>query len=104
MSRHVVVIGGGFGGLFTIRGLRGAPVEVTLIDRAAHHLFQPLLYQVATGVLSEGQIAVPLRDLMRRHANVESLLAEVSSIDVETRTVHGDRPGGGSVDVSYDDL
>lgn len=104
MTRRVVVIGGGFGGLFAIRGLRGAPVEVTLIDRAAHHLFQPLLYQVATGVLSEGQIAVPLRDLMRRHSNVESLLADVTSIDVEARTVHGDRPGGGSVEVAYDDL
>lgn len=104
MTRHVVVIGGGFGGLFAVRGLRGAPVEVTLIDRAAHHLFQPLLYQVATGVLSEGQIAVPLRDLMRRHANVESLLADVTSIDVEARTVHGDRPGGGSIEVRYDDL
>ena len=61
VPRKVVIVGGGFGGLFAARGLRGSDVEVVLVDRTMHHLFQPLLYQVATGVLSEGQVAVPLR-------------------------------------------
>ena len=65
---RVVIIGGGFAGLFAARALRRAPVQVTLIDRAEHHLFQPLLYQCATGILSEGKIAIPLRDL--RHGPV----------------------------------
>ena len=59
-----MIIGGGFAGLFAARALRRAPVDVTLVDRAEHHLFQPLLYQCATGILSEGQIAAPLRDLL----------------------------------------
>ncbi len=59
VPRRVVIVGGGFAGLFAARALRHRPVEVTVVDRAAHHLFQPLLYQCATGVLSEGQIAVP---------------------------------------------
>ena len=66
-----MVVGGGFGGLFATRFLRRAPVEVTLIDRVNHHLFQPLLYQVATGILSEGQIAPPIRNVLRRQRNVE---------------------------------
>ena len=104
MPRKVVIVGGGFGGLFAARGLRGSDVEVVLIDRTMHHLFQPLLYQVATGVLSEGQIAVPLRAIFKRHRNVECLLAEVVSVDVDARTVHGIRPGGEPVTVPYDDL
>ena len=75
--RRVVIVGGGFGGLFAARALRRAPVEVTLVDRAHHHLFQPLLYQCATGILSEGQIAAPLRSVLKRHKNVECRLAEV---------------------------
>ena len=63
---RVVIVGGGFGGLFAARALRKSPVSVTLIDRAQHHLFQPLLYQVATGILSEGQISAPLRQVLRR--------------------------------------
>jgi len=66
--RRVVIVGGGFAGLFAARVFHGLPVDVTVIDRAAHHLFQPLLYQVGTGVLSEGQIAVPLRGVLKRHA------------------------------------
>ena len=65
-----MVVGGGFAGLFAARALRKAPVDVTLVDRAGHHLFQPLLYQCATGILSEGQIAAPLRDVLKRHRNV----------------------------------
>ena len=63
---HVVIIGCGFGGLFAARALKRAPVRITLIDRTNHHLFQPLLYQVATGILSEGQIAPAIRDVLRQ--------------------------------------
>jgi NADH dehydrogenase len=65
-SRRVVIVGGGFAGLFAARRLGRAPVQVTLIDRAEHHLFQPLLYQCSTGILSEGKIATPLRALLEK--------------------------------------
>ena len=68
---RVVIVGSGFGGLFAAKFLRTAPVSVTLIDRTNHHLFQPLLYQVATGILSEGDVAPPTRDVLRKHANVD---------------------------------
>ncbi|MFF1778523.1 FAD-dependent oxidoreductase [Streptomyces virginiae] len=68
--RRVVILGGGFAGLFAVRALRSAPVAVTLVDPCAHHLFQPLLYQCASGILSEGQIAQPLRAVLRRHPQV----------------------------------
>jgi NADH:quinone reductase (non-electrogenic) len=101
---HVVIIGGGFAGLFAVRALRRAPVDVTLVDRAAHHLFQPLLYQCATGILSEGQIAAPLRDLLRRHRNVRCVLAEVEDVDVAGRRVVAARPGGERFTLPYDHL
>jgi NADH:ubiquinone reductase (H+-translocating) len=85
---RVVVVGGGFGGVRAARALRKLPVEVTLLDRTNHHLFQPLLYQVATGVLSPGQIAPALRSLFRGDANVRVLLAEVTGFDLERRVVH----------------
>ena len=85
-DRHrVVIIGAGFGGLFAARRLRRAPVEVTIVDRTNHHLFQPLLYQVATGVLSEGEIAPPIRDVLRKQRNTRVLLGEVSAIDLAAR-------------------
>ena len=102
--RRVVIVGGGFGGLFAARALKGADADVTLVDRAAHHLFQPLLYQVATGVLSEGQIAVPLRSILRKHQNLECLQAEVRAVDVQARTIRAERPGGGQLELPYDDL
>ncbi|MFI1093912.1 NAD(P)/FAD-dependent oxidoreductase [Streptomyces sp. NPDC020917] len=102
--RRVVIIGGGFAGLFAARALRRAPVAVTLVDRRAHHLFQPLLYQCAAGILSEGQIAQPLRAVLRRHPNVRCLLADATGVDVEERLVHVRRPEGGSLAVPYDDL
>lgn len=84
---RVVIIGGGFGGLHAARRLRRAPVDVTLVDRRNHHLFQPLLYQVATGALSPANIAAPLRALLRRQRNARVLLAEACAIDVATRRV-----------------
>src|SRR5215831_3118822 len=93
-ARRVVIVGGGFAGLFAARSLRGAPVQVTLIDRAEHHLFQPLLYQCSTGILSEGKIALPLRDLLRKVDNAEFLLAEVTNIDASDRKLTARRPFG----------
>jgi NADH dehydrogenase len=87
-DRHrVVIVGGGFAGVRAAKELAGADVEVTLIDRTNHHLFQPLLYQVATGVLSPGQIAPALRSLFRRQPNVRVLLGDVEDIDLERRVV-----------------
>ena len=83
MSRRVVVIGGGFGGLSTVKRLRGGPAEVTLIDCRNFHLFQPLTYQVATGALSPGEIAYPLRAIFKSYDNVRVLLAEVTGFDLE---------------------
>jgi NADH dehydrogenase len=86
--RHqVVVIGSGFGGLFTTQSLKDADVDVTLIARTTHHLFQPLLYQVATGILSEGEIAPSTREVLRRQANSCVLLGEVIDVDLASRTV-----------------
>jgi NADH dehydrogenase len=84
---HVVIIGGGFGGLDAARTLDGAPVRVTVIDRFNYHLFQPLLYQVATASLSPGDIASPIRWILRHQANVKVLLANVTGIDVAGRRV-----------------
>src|SRR5205085_11208646 len=87
---HVVILGGGFGGLDAARALRGAPVRVTLLDRHNYHLFQPLLYQVATASLSPGDIASPIRWVLRHQQNVEVLLANVESIDAATKCVRVD--------------
>jgi len=104
-SRHrVVIVGGGFGGLPAARILGFADVDVVLIDRRNHHLFQPLLYQVATGILSEGQIAAPLRQVLRRHRNTTVELAEVTDIDLESRVVKAKRFFDDSVDIAYDSL
>lgn len=84
---HVVILGGGFGGLDAARELAGAPVRITLVDRHNYHLFQPLLYQVATASLSPGDIASPIRWILRRQPNVKVLLADVRGIDVENRRV-----------------
>jgi NADH:ubiquinone reductase (H+-translocating) len=102
--RRVVIVGGGFSGLFAARALRRAPVAVTLIDRAEHHLFQPLLYQCATGILSEGKIASPLRELLKKHHNVEFVLAQVTGIDAAARKVQASRPVGGQIEFGYDYL
>jgi NADH dehydrogenase len=103
-QHRVVIIGGGFAGLFAARSLRRAPVEVTLLDRQEHHLFQPLLYQCSTGILSEGKIAAPLRGLLRKYRNVTFVLAKVTGIDPERRQVQAVRPGGDELEFGYDYL
>ena len=87
---HVVIIGGGFGGLYAARALKRAPVEVTVIDRTNHHVFQPLLYQVATATLPATSITAPIRWRLRKQRNARVLMAEVKDIDVERRVVHID--------------
>ena len=84
---HVVILGAGFGGLNAARALKRAPVRITVIDRANHHLFQPLLYQVATAALSPADISAPIRRILRRQKNVEVLLAEAIAIDLPSRRV-----------------
>jgi NADH dehydrogenase len=84
---RVVIIGGGFGGLWAAKALAGEPVQVTLIDRKNHHVFQPLLYQVATAVLSPGEIASPIRRILHKAENVEVILGEATGFDKEAKTV-----------------
>jgi NADH dehydrogenase len=107
MSHRVVVIGGGFGGVNAVHHLRGEPVEITLIDRRNFHLFQPLTYQVATGALSPGEVAYPLRAIFKNVESVHVLLAEVTGFDLESRRVLlADVPGieAAPVEVGYDTL
>jgi NADH dehydrogenase len=100
----VVVVGGGFAGLNAAKALRRAPVELTLVDRTSYHLFQPLLYQVATGILSEGEVAYPLRDVLRRWDNARVILAEVDGLDLERRLVHAAGSDGRRHELPYDSL
>jgi NADH dehydrogenase len=95
----VVIIGGGFAGIAAARALRHAPVEVTVVDRTNHHLFQPLLYQVATAALAPSDIAVPIRWLLRGHANAHVLLGTVTRVDPARRVVHLD--GGDELPYDY---
>jgi NADH dehydrogenase len=101
---HVVIIGGGFGGLAAAKALRNAPVRVTLIDRRNHHLFQPLLYQVATAQLSPGHIAAPIRGLLQEQENVTVVLGEVSDINAEAQSVTVTLTGGEQRAMEYDYL
>src|SRR5215468_8518981 len=84
---RVVIVGGGFGGLAAAKALRWAPVEVILLDRTNHHLFQPLLYQVATSVLAPGQISAPIRSILANQRNTTVVLGEVSGVNKEERYV-----------------
>jgi NADH dehydrogenase len=103
-GRHqVVVIGSGFGGLFGTKALKRADVDVTVIARTSHHLFQPLLYQVATGILSEGEIAPATREVLSRQRNARVLLGEVTDIDLGSRTVTSQVLGQTTV-TPYDSL
>ncbi|HTX07203.1 MAG TPA: NAD(P)/FAD-dependent oxidoreductase [Solirubrobacteraceae bacterium] len=100
---RVVIVGCGFGGLFAARALRRAPVQVTAIDRTNHHLFQPLLYQLATGILSSGEIAPPIRDVLRKQRNAKVLLGDVVGIDADRRSL-AVQTLGSEWEVGYDSL
>ncbi|MGI5379914.1 NAD(P)/FAD-dependent oxidoreductase [Streptomyces sp. CA-251387] len=102
--RRVVILGGGFAGLFAARALRRSPVAVTVVDRRAHPLFEPLLYQCAARILSEGQVAQPLRAVLPRHHRVSCLLAEATDVDTGARPVHARRADGEALTLPYDDL
>ena len=102
--KRVVIIGGGFAGIAATRALRHADVDVVLIDRRNHHIFQPLLYQVATAVLSPAEIAAPIRQLEAKQQNLSVLLAEVTGVDVASRTIETSSPGVGVRKLAYDYL
>ncbi|HEY1443396.1 MAG TPA: FAD-dependent oxidoreductase, partial [Acidimicrobiales bacterium] len=102
---RVVVVGGGFGGLPATRLLaRSRDIEITLIDRRNHHLFQPLLFQVATGILSPGEISPVLRHMLRKHPNVRVVLSSVTGFDLERRVVHTQSVPGRNDEYPYDSL
>jgi NADH dehydrogenase len=102
--KRVVIIGGGFAGIAAARALRHADAEVVLIDRRNHHIFQPLLYQVATAVLSPAEIAAPIRQLEAKQRNVSVLLAEVTGVDIASRTIEASAPGVGTHRIEFDYL
>ena len=104
-GRHrVVVVGGGFGGLNVTRGLDGADVDVTVVDRTNHHLFQPLLYQVAAGILPPGLIAPALRGTIKNERNARALLADVQDLDLDRKVVSARGPDGRDLELPYDTL
>jgi NADH dehydrogenase len=103
-KKRVVIVGGGFAGIAAARALKRADVEITLIDRRNHHIFQPLLYQVATAVLAPSEIAAPIRQLEAKQKNLSVLLAEVTGINLEARTIEAVCPGIGSRTLEYDFL
>ncbi len=100
----VVIVGGGFGGLVAAKALKSAPARIILIDRSNHHLFQPLLYQVATSVLAPGQISSPIRGILRRQKNTIVIMGEVTGVDKDQRTVFVNSPDRDKVPVKYDYL
>jgi len=102
--KRVVIIGGGFAGIAAVHALRHADAEIVLVDRRNHHIFQPLLYQVATAVLSPAEIAAPIRQLEARQRNVTVLLAEVTAVDVTSRTIEVASPGAGVRKIAFDYL
>src|SRR5712672_4344619 len=103
-KKRVVIIGGGFAGIAAARALKRSDAEVTLIDRRNHHIFQPLLYQVATAVLSPSEIAAPIRQLEAKQKNLNVLLAEVKGINLGARTIEAICPKIGSRRLAYDFL
>src|SRR5437773_9465342 len=107
MSVHlprIVIVGAGFGGLAAARALRRTPVEVILIDRTNHHVFQPLLYQVATSVLTPGQIGSPIRGIVGEHHNTTVILGEVTGVDKENQRVFVNSADRENVPIEYEFL
>jgi NADH dehydrogenase len=100
----VIIVGGGFGGLAAAKALKNAPVEVILIDRSNHHLFQPLLYQVATSVLGPGQIASPIRAILKNHDNTTVLLGDITGVNVAERSIIANSADRTGVALPYDYL
>src|SRR6516164_8811921 len=103
-DRRVIIVGGGFGGLAAAKALKNAPVRVTLVDRTNHHLFQPLLYQVAISVLTPGQIASPIRAILRNQKNTTVILGEVTGVDKDKRCVFANSADREGVPLPYDYL
>src|SRR5258708_35890872 len=105
MSRpNIVIVGGGFGGLAAAKALKNTPARVILIDRTNHHLFQPLLYQVATSVLTPGQIGSPIRNILRKQQNTTVILGEVSGVDKDKKCVVVSSADRAAVPIPYDFL
>src|SRR6202140_202668 len=102
--KRVVIIGGVFAGIAAARALRRCDADVVLIDRRNHHIFQPLLYQVATAVLAPSEIAGPIRQLAKKQKNVSVMLAEVTGVDLNARTVDAALPGIGGRKIQFDYL
>ncbi|HUA26791.1 MAG TPA: NAD(P)/FAD-dependent oxidoreductase [Steroidobacteraceae bacterium] len=101
---HIVIIGGGFGGIAATKALRRCEADITVIDRRNHHIFQPLLYQVATAVLAPSDVAAPIRQLSARQKNVYVLLGEVIGVDLKSRSVDAQCPGTGAKKIDFDYL
>src|ERR1700733_7308973 len=101
---RVIIVGAGFGGLAAAKALRKTPAEVILIDRSNHHLFQPLLYQVATAVLAPSQIATPIRSILRNQKNVTVVMGEVTGVDKERKQVLVSDADRQAVPLAYDSL
>src|SRR3954452_20660094 len=103
-QHRVVVVGGAFGGLTATRSLADTAVDVTVVDRTNHHLFQPLLYQVAAGILPPGLIAPALRSIIKEQRNARAVLADVQDLDLDRRVVGARGPDGRNVELPYDTL
>ncbi|WP_076860684.1 NAD(P)/FAD-dependent oxidoreductase [Bradyrhizobium mercantei] len=104
LRKQIVIVGGGFAGIAAARGLKRVDADVTIIDRRNHHIFQPLLYQVATAVLAPSEIAAPIRQLAREQKNVSVLLADVTGVDLESRTIEAVSPKAGMLKIPFDYL